>query len=68
MDSFYGYAEKEEIETFVAATLGTEILNSSQWQDKDHYWQLWVQIERVLDASRTIRRIHHEMKTTALMH
>ena len=56
-DFRYYFAEKEEIETFVAATLGAEIMNSSQWRDKDHYWQLWAQIERVIDAWGTIRRI-----------
>ena len=56
-DFRYYFAEKEEIETFVAATLGTEILDSSQWRDKDRYWQLWDQIDRVTDAWRTIRRI-----------
>ena len=56
-DFRYYFAEKEEIETFVAATLGTEILNSIQWRDKCRYWQLWDQIGRVTDAWRTIRRI-----------
>ena len=31
-----------------------------QSRDKDHYWQLWAQIERVIDAWRTIRRICRE--------
>jgi hypothetical protein len=56
-DFRYYFAEKEEIETFAAATLGTEILDSSQWRDKDRYWQLWDQIDRVTDAWRTIRRL-----------
>ena len=44
----------------MAATLGTEILNSSQWRDKCRYWQLWDQISRVTDAWRTIRRVCQE--------
>ena len=64
-DFRYYFAEEEEIETFVAATLGTRfsatvaavILDSNQWRNKDSYQQLWDQIGKVTDAWTTVRRI-----------
>ena len=56
-DFRYYFAEEEEIEILVEATLGTEILDSNQWRNRDSYWQLWDQIGKVTDAWKTIRRV-----------
>ena len=56
-DFRYYFAEKKELETFVAAALTTGTLNEDQWRNKAHHKQLWVQIMRAKDAWTTTRRI-----------